>query len=47
MEIAGEEFTEGVMVSGVIPSANFAAFSALVRDLTNGTAFPRELPSGA
>lgn len=46
-EITGEEFAAAVTLSGVIPSANFAAFSALVRDLTNGTAFPRELPSGA
>ena len=46
-EITGEEFAAAVTLSGVIPSANFAAFSALVRDLTNGAAFPRELPSGA
>ena len=47
VEIAGEEFAEGVMVSGMIPSANFAAFSGAVRDLTGGAAIPREAPSDA
>ena len=46
-EITGEEFAAGVTLSGVIPSANFAAFSALVRDLTNGAAVPREDASDA
>ena len=40
-------FAAGVTLSGVIPSANFAAFSALVRDLTNGAAVPREDASDA
>lgn len=44
-EITGEEFAAAVTLSGTIPSANFAAFSALVRDLTNGAAVPRELPA--
>jgi len=46
-EITCEEFAAAVTLSGTIPSANFAAFSALVRDLTNGAAVPRDLPSGA
>ena len=46
-EIAGEEFAEGVMVSGMIPSTNFSAFSGAVRDLTGGVAIPREDPSDA
>ena len=41
-EITGEEFAAGVTLSGVIPSANFAAFSEAVRDLTGGTATPRQ-----
>ena len=45
-EITGEEFAEGVTVSGVIPSSNFAAFSGTIRDLTAGAAIPREAPSG-
>jgi len=45
-EITGEEFAEGVTVSGVIPSSNFAAFSEAIRDLTAGAAIPREAPSG-
>ena len=40
--ITGEEFSAGVTLSGELPSANFAAFSAMVRDLTNGAAVPRE-----
>ena len=40
--ILGEEFSAGVTLSGELPSANFAAFSATVRDLTNGAAVPRE-----
>ncbi len=46
-EITGEEFAAAVTLSGVIPSANFAAFSEAVRDLTNGAAAPREFPSDA
>ena len=44
-EIAGEEFAAGVTLSGTIPSANFAAFSDAVRDLTGGAAIPRKDPS--
>ena len=40
--VTGEEFAAGVTLSGELPSANFAAFSAMVRDLTNGAAAPRE-----
>ena len=39
-EITGEEFAAGVMLSGVIPSTNFAAFAETVRDLTGGAAIP-------
>ena len=46
-EITGEEFAAGVTLSGVIPSANFAAFSETVRDLTGGAAIPREDSSDA
>ena len=46
-EITGEEFAAGVTLSGVIPSANFAAFSATVRNLTNGASIPREDASDA
>jgi uncharacterized YigZ family protein len=42
--ITGEEFSAGVTLSGELPSANFAAFSATVRDLTSGAAVPREQP---
>ena len=42
-EITGEEFAAGVTLSGVIPSANYAAFSGTVRDLTGGAAVPREM----
>ncbi len=42
--VLGEEFGAGVTLSGELPSANFAAFSAMVRDLTNGAAVPREQP---
>ncbi|MBP5586103.1 MAG: YigZ family protein [Lentisphaeria bacterium] len=41
-EITGEEFAAAVTLSGVIPSANFAAFSGKVRDLTGGSAVPRQ-----
>ena len=46
-EITGEEFAAGVTLSGVIPSANFAAFSETVRDLTGGAATPGRLSSDA
>ena len=39
-EITGEEFAAAVTISGTVPSANFAAFSATVRDLTGGAAAP-------
>ena len=41
-EITGEEFAAAVTLSGVIPSAHFAAFSETVRDLTGGAAAPRQ-----
>ena len=43
-EITGEEFAAGVTLSGVIPSASFAAFSEAVRDLTGGAATPQQQP---
>lgn len=43
-EITGEEFAAAVTLSGVIPSANFAGFSGIVRDLTGGAAAPRRQP---
>ena len=43
-EIAGEEFAAAVTLTGIVPSANFAAFSAAVRDLTGGTAEPCKIP---
>ena len=46
-EITGEEFAAGVTLSGVIPSANYAAFSDAVRDLTGGSVTPCTLPSDA
>ena len=42
VEIAGEEFAAGVTISGALPSANFAAFSDAVRDLTGGAALPQK-----
>ena len=47
VEITGEEFTAAVTLSGVIPSANYAAFSEAVRDLTGGSASPCMLSSGS
>ena len=41
-EITGEEFAAWVTLSGVIPSANFNAFSETVRDLTGGAATPQK-----
>ena len=41
-EIAAEEFAAAVTLSGAVPSAHFAAFSAMVRDLTDGAVVPRE-----
>ena len=46
-EITGEEFAAAVTVSGVIPSANYAAFSEAVRDLTGGAAIPVKQSSDA
>jgi uncharacterized YigZ family protein len=40
--ITGEEFAAEVTLSGELPSANFAAFSEAVRDLTAGAAAPRK-----
>ena len=44
-EITGEEFAAAVTLSCVLPSANYEAFSAMVRDLTNGAAAPVRLAS--
>ncbi len=41
--VTGEEFGAGVTLAGELPTSKFAAFSAAVRDLTNGAAVPREL----
>ena len=41
--ITGEEFSAGVTLSGELPSAKFATFSATVRDLTNGAAIPQPI----
>jgi len=46
-EITGEEFAAAVTLSGVLPSANFAAFAAAVRDLTGGAVMPRIVSSDA
>ena len=46
-EIADEDFAAEVTLSGVIPSANYAAFSEAVRDLTGGAVIPREASSDA
>ena len=46
-EITGEEFAAAVTVSCVIPSANYAAFSEAVRDLTGGAAIPVKQSSDA
>ena len=40
MEIASEEFATEVTLAGTVPSANFAAFSELVRNLTGGLHVP-------
>ena len=39
-EIASEEFAAAVTLAGSVPSANFAAFSDLIRDLTGGAVAP-------
>ena len=39
-EIASEEFATEVTLAGTVPSANFAAFSELVRNLTGGLHIP-------
>ena len=41
--VTGEEFSAGVTLSGELPTANFAAFSSTVRDLTNGAAIPQPI----
>ena len=43
--VTGEEFSAGVTLSGELPTANFAAFSSTVRDLTNGAAILQEFSS--
>ena len=40
VEIASEEFATEVTLAGTVPSANFAAFSELVRNLTGGLHIP-------
>ena len=40
-EITGEEFAAEVTVKGVLPSANYPALAAAVRDLTGGAVLPR------
>jgi len=42
VELAAENFTDQVTLTGVLPRANYAAFSAMIRDLTGGAAAPRE-----
>ena len=45
VEIASEEFAAAVTLAGTVPSANFAAFSDMVRELTGGAAAPvRDTP---
>lgn len=46
-EITGEEFAAAVTLLGEIPSANYDAFSAMVRDLTAGAATPSKRSSDA
>ena len=46
-EITGEEFAAAVTLSGVIPSANYDAFSETVRDLTGGAVTPEKQSSDA
>ena len=45
VEITSEEFATEVTLAGTVPSANFAAFSELVRNLTDGVVSPRQLDS--
>ena len=40
VEIVSEEFAAAVTLAGTVPSANFAAFADLIRDLTGGAATP-------
>jgi len=42
-EITNEEFAAAVTLAGVLPSANYAAFAAMIRELTGGAASPREV----
>ena len=39
-EVVSEEFAAAVTLAGTVPSANFAAFSDLIRDLTGGATAP-------
>lgn len=39
-EIASEEFATEVTLAGTVPSANFAAFSEMIRNLTGGLHIP-------
>ena len=39
-EVTSEEFAAAVTLAGTVPSANFAAFYDLIRDLTGGAAAP-------
>ena len=44
-EIESEEFAAAVTLSGVIPSANYPAFSEAVRDITGGAVTPSTIPA--
>ena len=44
-EVVSEKFAAAVTLAGTVPSANFAAFSDLIRDLTGGASAPvRDAP---
>ena len=43
VETTSEEFAAEVTLRGTIPRANFAAFSAMILDLSGGAVTPREL----
>ena len=40
VEVVSEEFAAAVTLAGTVPSANFTAFSDLIRDLTGGAVAP-------
>ena len=41
-ETTSEEFAAAVTLAGVVPSANFAAFSGMIRELTGGAVAPKD-----